>query len=108
MKLKNNIISIPLFYKDNTQKELQYEHAFVIKKDYVSNKIMYTLLRQNGQIYEAVYDSITKLNSFNICVLSIEEQIDAFNKHFFKFINPPKHLKQHIKEHIKNDKPDKQ
>lgn len=104
MKLKNNIISIPLFYKDQTKKELEYEQAFVIKKDYVSNKIIYTLLRKNGQIYEFLTDSITKLNSYNICILSIEEQIKEFNEHFYKYINPPKHLKQHLK----NDKPDKQ
>lgn len=76
----------------------------LLKKNYASNKIMYTLLRKNGQIYEFIYDSVIKLNSFNICVLSIEEQIKEFNDHFYKYINPPKHLKKHLK----NDKPDKQ
>ncbi len=73
--------------------------GFVLKHELdhqsTTSFVFCTILRTNGQIYTFLckYD---ECNKGWMKMLPIEEQIDVFNKYFYKFINPPVHLKDHL------------
>lgn len=45
-----------------------------------------------------------KLGDSDIYILSFDEQINAYNNYFYKFLPVPSHLKQFIEDKEKNEK----
>lgn len=97
----NQIVSFPIKTRDSLKNELdiEYETAIIIDKKQIINAgktyIEYELILKNGYIYETCR-TISDINTTRIKILSLEEQLEAFNNHFYKFINPPEHLEKHL------------
>ncbi len=96
----NQIVSFPFKIQNGDKTVIEYKTVIIIdKKQRFSNNgythIEHELILNDGSTYHTSR-KIFELNSDKIKILPIEEQINAFNTYFYKFINPPEHLKDHL------------
>ncbi len=93
--MEYQIISFPILVTGTDKYENQT--VMVLNCKPIEIATYYQLLKTNGKIYHSTRDN-SSFNVTDIMLLPIEEQIDAFNKHFYKFINPPVHLEKHLEK----------
>lgn len=114
MNLKDKIISIridismddyiPTYNSSSDINKIAYvlDHKIYDQdnSDDTDKDIVLMLLLSSGKI---IYVNRNFSSIPNIKLYTIEKQLELFNKHFFKYILPPIHLKKHIQIKTKDE-----